>query len=301
MVNLKDAIMKSGIEITLNKLKAASDQRRIERDDPPQRLKSWRTLVPQDLHGGYLVPKGGYISTVILDYCGRCQEGFTFKSDGRYQVAAFCQDCEIPRRRLKRIEQAQLPLDARDAYIGMYEFDSAHQEDQVAEFLGYKRHEDMPPSMLMHGSSGNGKTTLLYAIAKELAWRGMKVRYTTHTRLFEAEKRSWSGKDRSPMESWLDGIDVLLFDELGGIGGDARASEWYRDKTKEMLGLIYERWTAGELAVIMTTNLSPAQIVKRLLDNSQAMVSRLKSIFPDPVEMVGHDRRAKQEKTIWDI
>ena len=86
-----------------------------------------------------------------------------------------------------------------------------------------------------------------------------------------------------------------------GIGGDARASEWYRDKTKEMLGLIYERWTAGELAVVMTTNLAPGQIVSRLLDNSGAMVSRLKSIFPDPIEMIGPDRRAKQEKTIWDI
>lgn len=301
MQNLKDAVRKSGIETTLHRLKAAADQRRIERDEPTKQLQTWRNLKPDELHQGYLIPKGGYISTITLDYCGRCQEGFTFKSDGRYQTAAFCQDCEIPRRRLKRIEQAQLPLDARDAHIGMYEFDSQKQENQVAEILAYERHEDMPPSMLMYGSSGNGKTTLLYAIAKELAWRGMRVRYTTHTRLFEAEKRSWSGKDKSPMESWLDGIDVLLFDELGGIGGDARASEWYREKTKEMLGLIYERWTAGELAVIMTTNLSPGQIVKRLLDNSGAMVSRLKSLFTDPVQMIGADRRAKQEKTIWDI
>ena len=301
MVNLKDAIENSGIERTLKRIKAVSDQRRIERDEPAKQLQTWRNLKPDELHHGYLIPKNGYISTITLDYCGRCQEGFTFKSDGLYQTASFCKDCEIPRRRLKRIEQAQLPLDARDAYIGMYEFDSAQQEDQVASFLGYNRYEDMPPSMLMYGSSGNGKTTLLYAIAKELAWRGMRVRYTTHTRLFEAEKRSWKGQDRSPMESWLDGIDVLLFDELGGIGGDARASEWYRDKTKEMLGLIYERWTAGELAVIMTTNLSPGQIVSRLLDNSQAMVSRLKSIFPDPVQMTGPDRRAKQEKTIWDM
>jgi len=301
MQNLKDTLEKSGIEKALNRIKAVSDQRRIERDEPSPQLKTWRNLRPDELHQGYLIPKGGYISTITLDYCGRCQEGFTFKSDGLYQTASFCQDCEIPRRRLKRIEQAQLPLDARDAHIGMYDFDSVHQENQVAEILSYKLGEDLPPSMLMHGSSGNGKTTLLYAIAKELAWRGMKVRYTTHTRLFEAEKRSWKGQDKSPMESWLDGIDVLLFDELGGIGGDARASEWYRDKTKEMLGLIYERWTAGELAVIMTTNLSPAQIVKRLLDNSGAMVSRLKSIFPDPVEMTGRDRRAKQEKTIWDI
>ena len=297
MVNLSHLIG-DAIGDTLAKILEKSLERREAGIEPERPLQSWRHLTTEDLHHKYLVPDRGHIGTVTLPYCGRCQEGFTFNTP---RTAAFCQDCEIPRRRLKRIAQAELPLDARDAHINNYSWDSASQEQAAMEVLNYRKESPRPPSMLMYGSSGNGKTTLLYAIAKELAWRGMKVRYTTHTRLFEAEKRSWSGKDRSPMESWLDGIDVLLFDELGGIGGDARASEWYRDKTKEMLGLIYERWTAGELAVIVTTNLSPGQIVSRLLDNSQAMISRLKSIFPDPVAMTGPDRRAKQEKTVWDI
>lgn len=300
MDKLSDAI--NGIERTLSRLKRVSDQRRAERVDPPRELKSWRNLTPLDLHQGYLIPRGGYLAGLDLEYCGRCQEGFVHRRDGNYLIASFCLDCEIPRRRLKRITAAQLPLDARDAHLGMYDFDNVNQESQVAELLAHSREDDLPPAMMMYGSSGNGKTTLLYAIAKEFAWRGLRVRYTTHTRLFEAEKRSWSKTgERSPLESWLDDIDVLLFDELGGIGGDARASEWYRDKTRELIGLIYERWSAGDLAVVMTSNLSPAQIVSRLLDNSGAMISRLKSLFPDPIEMIGPDRRANRIKTVWDI
>ena len=48
----------------------------------------------------------------------------------------------------------------------------------------------------------------------------------------------------------LNNIDLLCLDELGGIGGSGSDwGDWYRDQTRELIGAIYDRWSAGELAV----------------------------------------------------
>jgi len=70
-----------------------------------------------------------------------------------------------------------------------------------------------------------------------------------------------------------------------------------------MIAAIYERWSSGDLAVVMTTNLTPKQIMIDLLDKNEAMLSRIKSMFGRPVEMVGRDRRIEEtsERSIWDF
>ena len=58
-----------------------------------------------------------------------------------------------------------------------------------------------------------------------------------------------------------------------------------------MIGAIYQRWKAGKMSVAMTTNMAPSEILRNLFDGNRAALSRLQSIFGEPIEMEGPDRR----------
>jgi DNA replication protein DnaC len=124
------------------------------------------------------------------------------------------------------------------------------------------------------------------------------VRWVTHTQLFDQLKRSFSGKADDPFEGWLTGVNVLLLDEFGGVGGGRAHTDWFRAQSVAMIQAIYEKWAAGELAVIMGTNLRPS-LIHELLDNPAAW-SRLVQMFDEPVQMMGTDRRqAKPLSKAW--
>ena len=107
-------------------------------------------------------------------------------------------------------------------------------------------------------------------------------------------KDTWGDKQkRDPLRGWLDRCDVLLLDELGGIGGKAQRSSWYTSPTVEILGAMYERWAGGELAIIMTSNLNPREVAQ-LFDRNSAVMSRLNAMFGAPIQMTGDDRRQRQ-------
>lgn len=132
-----------------------------------------------------------------------------------------CPHCEIPRRRFARVHHARLPVDARGASLSSYEWDSEAQQRaiQSAQAWLLSPRADRAPNVYLFGPPGNGKTTLLYGLAFAALDRGLKVRYATHARLFDDEKDSWRGETESPFRTWLDDVDLLLLDELGGLGG----------------------------------------------------------------------------------
>jgi len=58
---------------------------------------------------------------------------------------------------------------------------------------------------------------------------------------------------------------------------------------------------AGELSVVMTSNVHPHQLLNIFSENP-AVKSRLGAMFPRPIEMVGRDRRLDQvDMSAWGV
>ena len=239
-----------------------------------------------------------YFKTKSIPYCGRCGEGFIYSvCELGNRTATICKYCERPRRRLKKLNDLQLPFDAIGMHLGRYEFDSEYQFNAVKNLVTWMntpqdQRSDVSPSIYLWGSPGNGKTSLLYALAKQAIFSDHRVMFTTHTQLIDHIKRTFKGKDDNPLDRWLAQTDLLLFDEFGGIGGGANMTDWFKATTIDIIQRIYERWAAGKLSIVMTTNLTPDELFNRALNRNKAGASRLQAIFNKPIYMQGRDRRA---------
>lgn len=272
----------------LNELKATAATRE------PRPFTDYQSITTANLPRDMWTESGNYLAVKQLPDCGKCSNGFLAVDRGRSAFpppAQPCPYCEVPRRRLARVRHACLPLDAQGATMSTYEWDSETQQRAIQSaisWLGSER-DQRAPNVLLHGRPGNGKTTLLYALALEALAVGHKVRYTTQTRLFDQEKDSWKGDSDSPFKTWLNGVDLLLVDELGGLGGQAQWSAWWKERSREMLGAMYERWRANKLLIITCTNLEPKKILEMF--GSEAASSRLAEMVRSPIEMTGKDRR----------
>jgi DNA replication protein DnaC len=99
----------------------------------------------------------------------------------------------------------------------------------------------------------------------------------------------------------LHDVDVLLLDEFGGLGGGVKKySDWFRNTTIELIGSIYERWKAGRMAVIITTNIFPIALKETLFEDNYAALSRLQEMFQHPIQITGPDRRKPLNKqSVW--
>jgi DNA replication protein DnaC len=126
--------------------------------------------------------------------------------------------------------------------------------------------------------------------------------FTTHTQLIDQIKRTFKGKDDNPLDHWLANTDLLLFDEFGGIGGGANMTEWFKATTIDIIQRIYERWAAGKLSIVMTTNLTPEELFNKALNRNKAGASRLQAIFKKPIKMQGRDRRGDNgDLSAWGV
>jgi DNA replication protein DnaC len=241
---------------------------------------------------------GAFLKIRPLPDCGRCSSGFLSVDRGESPTpppARPCPHCEIPRRRFARVHHARLPVDARGVSLSSYEWDSETQQRaiQSAQAWLLSPRADRAPNVYLFGPPGNGKTTLLYGLAFAALDRGLKVRYATHARLFDDEKDSWRGETESPFKTWLDDVDLLLLDELGGLGGAGNWSAWWKERSREMLQAIHEKWNARKLAIVICSNMAPER-TEAMFDSPSAS-SRLEMMFHS-VEMTGHDRRRRSRR-----
>jgi len=198
----------------------------------------------------------------------------------------------------------RLPSDAINMSFSTYEFDSDEQRQAVGSMLEHMKAgcKDQPHSLYLYGPPGNGKTSLLYCFAREAAYLGLKVKYISHIGIMNQIKASWKDKaNKDPLKDWLAGIDLLLIDEFAGVGGSANKSPWWLSQTVELIQEIYQQWGAGELSVVMTSNVYPHQLLNIFSENP-AVKSRLGAMFPRPIEMVGRDRRLDQvDMSAWGV
>ena len=262
----------------------------------PDNLETHRFI---DLDAGYLRPK-------LVPHCGECQDGWLYRwlEDRRAQEAKMCPKCERPRRWLQRLDKMRLPSDAINMSFTTYDADSQEQRQQIDSMLEYLRGglQGHPKGQYFYGPPGNGKTSLLYCYAREAAYLGIKVKYISHIGIMNQIKASWKNKSaEDPLKDWLAGIDLLLIDEFAGVGGSANKSPWWLSQTVELIQEIYQQWSAGELAVVMTSNVYPQQMLN-IFSSNPAVKSRLGAMFRRPCEMVGRDRRLDQvDMSAWGV
>ena len=292
-------MQKLGDNPALNKLlHSLSNRERSEQSSKQhQELLDFRHLNDQNLESENIIyPSSAFYQAKPLPYCGRCDNGWVATVRDGSRASAKCKHCQIPRQRLRRLNDLKLPADASGKNFSMYEWDTQEQQHKVQNLQQWMLYgeQDRPqsPSVYMYGTAGNGKTTLLYALAKWAVFNDYRVMYTSHNKTVDAVKRSFNTKSSDAfLTNWLSGVELLLFDELCGIGGKANLTDWYKGFTSDMIGAIYEAWGSGQLSIVMTTNLTPRETYLAL-DRNDAIMSRLYQMFGDAIKMTGKDRRA---------
>ena len=307
MKRLSDEI--ANITHYLDQLKKARNEM-PSTQKPKKQYLDFRLLNHNNLHEhNWIQDQTAYFTTKEVPYCGRCGEGFIYSIDHNHnRTAKICNYCERPRRRLKKLNDLHLPLDAAGIHLDCYQWDSNEQHNRITDLITWMnlnkedRKNSVSPSCYLWGTPGNGKTSLLYSLAKYSVFNDHKVIFTSHTQLIDRIKRTFNSKNNNPLEGWLVDVDLLLFDEFGGIGGKANMTDWWKAITTDIIQRIYEQWASGKLAIVMTTNMNPHQLFSRALDSNRASASRLQAMFKRPIQMTGHDRRADTEELkYWGI
>jgi DNA replication protein DnaC len=157
-------------------------------------------------------------------------------------------------KHLLDFKNSGLTSDAIGKHVDNYDFEEGLKQLSLDFVQG--KHQ----GGLIYGNTGNGKTHLLCAIARELIFAGKKVRYVSHQQLLENIKKSFDKNSdvSDPRYSWLDGVQVVLFQ------------------------------------VLFASNLTPRQMKQQFLDIRS--ISRISGMCQDfKFEMKGEDRRASDE------
>jgi len=209
-------------------------------------------------------------------------DGLWIPIQHRYVYSEPCPYCGRTNQFLIRFKQSGLTATAINKHLGNYEF------EEGLESLAQSFANRQIRGGLIYGHTGNGKTHLLAALAREMIWRGKRVRYVSHQSLLERIKQSFDDKTdvKDPRYTWLDHVDVVFFDELGFF----RMNEWGIQTTNELIHALYE----SNVQVLFASNLSPRQMKQKFLDiRSQSRIVEMCKDFL--FEMKGNDRRGDVE------
>jgi hypothetical protein len=207
-------------------------------------------------------------------------DGMWVPVEHSYTYGVPCKYCGLTNKYLLNFKNSGLTADAIDKHVGNYDFEPG-LETLALEFVQGKHQGG-----LIYGNTGNGKTHLLCAIARELIWSGKKVKYVSHQQLLEDIRKSFDKSITDPRFSWLDGVHVVLFDELGFF----RQNEWSRQTTNELIHAIH----AAGVQVLFASNMTPKQMKTQFLD--MRSISRISSMCKDfKFKMTGSDRRADDD------
>ena len=140
------------------------------------------------------------------------------------------------------------------------------------------------PNLFIYGGTGTGKTYAVQIIANNLLERGFSVLYTTSFALIQKFKNYISAFSESNELDAMLMCDLLIIDDLG-------AEPTIRNITQEYLyNVINERMVTNK-PFIITTNLSPADVVNRYDQRlASRILSKEKSVI---IEMKSQDLRLK--------
>lgn len=226
------------------------------------------------------------ITVPKFPHCNRCMEGYVNHPTQNAMMP--CPHCLTPWRKSKRVERARLPVDAKGKTFSNYQM--VGHFGRIANAINkWSEHREREMGPLIYGPPGTGKSHFAYAVAHQLLWKDFKVRYATHNSLLDLERATWNDKARkSPLRTLLKDVDVLILDEVGGVGGGyGRVTDWEKKTTSEMLDNIYRKWSAGELYVLFISNVPLETFMKTY---NKALQSRLQEMIK-PVFINMTDKR----------
>lgn len=134
--------------------------------------------------------------------------------------------------------------------------------------------------ILFYGSVGTGKTFLAHAIANALIAQGVSVLVTNFSKILNVVM---SSRDRQQILDSLNAYQLLVIDDLGA----ERSTDFAREVT---YAVIDQRGQSG-LPLIITTNLSLAEIKDTSDMSLRRIYDRLETLCPITVCMDGASRR----------
>lgn len=259
-------------------------------------MVNYRQVNAENFPATEWVSSSGILTSTPLPYCDECEQGWVTVAPevlGTARIAKRCPNCHPLRQKLKYLERARLPFTAHQHTLASYDWDTPEQEARIGDVLRWIHGETDPtdkPCVLLWGKPGNGKSSMLHILAKHACFAGKRALFLTHEGYMMDLKASFN-KERLNLHEMLERVDLLCLDELGGMGGGGHWSAWYKAQVLEMVSAMHDRWASKRLAIVCTSNLTPARILDGLCEGNTAAESRLGQMFGKPVQMIGRDRR----------
>ena len=206
-------------------------------------------------------------------------------------------DCEVGRDEAEKKRARQLEFEAQliQAWAGTglaittFRHDTFDADDGANEKISRtcRRYVEKWPEireknygLLFYGSVGTGKTFLSHAIANALIAQGVSVLVTNFSKILNVVM---SSRDRQQILDSMNSYQLLVVDDLGA----ERGTEFAREVT---YSVIDQRGQAG-LPLIITTNLSFAEIKDAPDMQLRRIYDRLETLCPITLRMDGASRR----------
>lgn len=139
--------------------------------------------------------------------------------------------------------------------------------------------------LLLHGSTGTGKTFISACIANALIDRGYRVLMTSFSRV---ENTVFGLSDKQEYYDKLNSYDLLILDDFG--------VERNTEYKQEIVYNVIDGRTKANLPLIVTSNITSQELKNPKSTNEQRVFSRLLKMC-HPVAVTGKDRRIAESIT----
>ena len=229
--------------------------------------------------------------------CQRCAREFETSEVSIYRFSfpadrfcAVCRAAEVAETDLRRadvlLSQAQIPAEYTDATLSNFEPrpGTVHAYSIARQWLADFRGEHAPArGLLLHGPPGSGKTHLGIGLIREAIYsRFARCLFLNIPEWLNALREAWSS-DAGEEPPNPAGYDIVLVDDLGAEHG----TDWTRERVYSLLN----SRTQSRKLTFVTTNLTPAELDRRL---GGATASRLVKLCAEVPLTPSSDYRALQ-------